>query len=86
MAHDSYMENMTGLQSVAAIERAPALEDLIVVSARNLTPSDFRPLLHKATLKRLSAHFGSEAKNAELKVAAQRAGLETDGNSPFVFA
>ena len=77
---------MKGLRGLAAISCAPALEDLIVVSARNLTPDDFVPLLRKKSLKRLLAYFGSEEKNATLKSAAQRAGLETDDNPAFVFA
>lgn len=80
-----YLENMKGLRGVAAVDRAPALEDLIVVSAPNLTPENFRPLLHKKTLKRLIAYFGSEAKNTALKLAAREAGLETDQNPSFVF-
>jgi hypothetical protein len=80
-----YLENMKGLRGVAAIDRAPALEDLIVVSARNLTPDDFRPLLRKKTLKRLITYFGSQTKNVALKLAAQQAGLETEQNPPFVF-
>jgi hypothetical protein len=54
------------------------------VPARNLTPDDFRPLLRKATLKRLIAHFGSATKNVALKLAAREAGLETDQYPPFV--
>jgi hypothetical protein len=80
-----YLENMKGLRNVAAVDRAPALEDLIVVSARDLTPNDFRPLLRKKTLKRLNIYFGSESKNTALKLAAQEAGLHTDQNPPFVF-
>jgi hypothetical protein len=79
------LENMKGLRSIAAVDRAPALEDVIVVAAPNLIPEDFRPLLRKATLKRLSASFGSESKNAALKSAAREAGLETDRSPPFVF-
>jgi hypothetical protein len=80
-----YLENMKGLRSVAAVDRAPSFEDLIVVSAKNLAPDDFRPLLRKKTLKRLIAYFGSETKNVALKVAARDAGLETDQNPQFVF-
>ena len=80
-----YLENMKGLRDVAAVDLAPAIEDMIFVSAQNLKPDDFRLLLRKKTLKRMNVYFGSEKKNAALKSAAQAAGLETNQNPPFVF-
>jgi hypothetical protein len=80
-----YLENMKGLRDVAAVDLAPALEDLILVSAQNLKPEDFRLLLRKKTLKRMNVDFGSAKKNAALKLAAQDAGLKTNQNPPFVF-
>lgn len=80
-----YLESMSGLTDLKALETAPALEELICVSASPLSPAHFSGLLQKGTLKGLSVGFGSDRKNKELETMIEKAGLQKYRHTEFKY-
>jgi len=80
-----HLENMKGLSTLVPLETAPALEELVCVSAKDLRPKDFEALLRKPTLKRLLAGLGSDSANSAVRVMMQEAGIEVYQRHPFSF-
>ncbi len=66
-----YLENMQGLESLRSLARAPALEEVIHVSA-SLSPEDHAALFDNPAIKRISAGFGSIRKKPGLRSHAAR--------------
>jgi hypothetical protein len=58
-----YLENMKGLEDVSGLEYAPALEQFTHMSAQNMQPKDYIPLLRNPSLKRAAVGAGSDKKN-----------------------
>jgi hypothetical protein len=80
-----YLENMKGLKDVSSIESAPALEELIHVSAHGLEPSDYANLVRAKRLKRALFGFGSDRKNQALLEVMRENGIEEYRHKPFQF-
>ena len=80
-----YLENMKGLKDLSALDSAPALEEIVHVSAQGLTPSDYVGLLKKSSLKKIFVGFGSKQKNNQLEAMGRAAGIEFGVGSPFHF-
>jgi hypothetical protein len=59
------LENMKGLKDISSLANAPSLEEFSHVSANNMKPSDYIPLLQNPSLKKASCGFGSDRKNNE---------------------
>ena len=66
-----YLENMKGLKDILGLEHAPALEELVFVSAMNMQPEDLIPLLRNPNLRRVSCWFGSFKKNTRFEKLAR---------------
>jgi hypothetical protein len=58
-----HVEAMSGLRDLAPLREATALEELLVVDARHMDPSDFASLAGHPTLKRATMGLGSDKKN-----------------------
>ena len=69
------MQNMKGLRDITALTSAPALEDLLYVSALQMEPGDFAELLKSKALKQILVGFGSARKNEALRGSAAKAGI-----------
>jgi hypothetical protein len=80
-----YLENMKGLKDLSALDSAPALEEIVHVSAQGLSPSDYVGLLKKSSLKKMFVGFGSTQKNNQLEAMIKAAGIEFGVRSPFQF-
>lgn len=85
-----YLENMKGLKDVSAIAAAPALEEFTHVSAQNIAPEQYEPLMSMRTLKSVRVGFGSQKKNDAFAESATRNGKNLDAGGKlgkqFVFA
>jgi hypothetical protein len=57
------LENLKGLRDLTALETAPALEEFALVQGNKQVPEDLIPVLNNPTVRRVSAHFGSDRKN-----------------------
>ena len=83
-----YLENMKGLKDVSALRSAPALEEFIHISARNMSVEHYKLLLEIPTLKHALVLFGSERKNQSFEDMMSTGGIQkpTDAHSrPFLF-
>jgi len=80
-----HLENMRGLKDVSAIFRAPALEELVHISAQNIPPEKYKDLMLMPTLRRLRVGFGSRRKNEEFESLVLRSGKTTDTSHQFIF-
>ncbi len=78
-----YLENMQGLESLRSLARAPALEEVIHVSA-SLSPEDHAVLFENPAIKRISAGFGSIRKNQVFEAMLRQRGIGT-AEGRFVF-
>jgi hypothetical protein len=64
------------LRDFTALEHAPALEEFALIQGEHQTPEQLLPVLRNPTVRRVSAGFGSDKKNArfaELRAAAGKA-------------
>jgi hypothetical protein len=59
------LQNLKGLSDLRTVEHAPALNEFALVEGNKQTPDQLVPVLRNSTLRRVSAHFGSERKNRE---------------------
>lgn len=57
------LEDLKALLDVSAIFQAPALQYFRHISARNVAPKNYEPLLESPTLKKVHIGFGSRKKN-----------------------
>lgn len=84
-----HLENMKGLKDITAILQAPALEEFSHVSAQNISPEQYAPLLQMPTLKSVRVGFGSRKKNDAFAQLAMRLGKNLDAGgklaAKFVF-
>jgi hypothetical protein len=62
-----HLEAMSGLTDLSALREALALEELLVVDASHMKPSDFACLSGHLTLKRASIGLGSDRKNRAVR-------------------
>ena len=58
------VQNLKGLDDFTALERAPALEEFALIQGDRQTPEQLVPVLRNRTVRRVSAHFGSDQKNS----------------------
>lgn len=79
------LENMKGLKDLTFLMTAPALEELVHVSAQGREPQQYADLIAKGTLKRLIVGFGSNRKNNELRAMMNKAGVQEYQHSAFSF-
>jgi internalin A len=61
------LDTMKGITDLSAVAAAPALEELIVVSAPQLSPDDFKPFIGHPTLKKMCIGLGSQRKNEQVQ-------------------
>ena len=61
------LHTMKGLTDLSAVAAAPALEELIVVAAPQLSPDDFKPFIGHPTLKKICIGLGSQRKNEQVQ-------------------
>jgi hypothetical protein len=84
-----YLENLKGLGDVSAIAQSPALEEFTHVSAQNIAPAQYEPLMRMPTLKSVRVGFGSQRKNEAFAELATRNGKNLDAGGKlgeqFVF-
>lgn len=84
-----HLENLKGLRDVSAIAKAPVLEEFSHVSAQNIAPEQYEPLMWMPTLKSVRVGFGSQKKNQAFAKLATQSGkkLEAGGKlgEQFVF-
>ena len=81
------MQNMRGLQNVAPLEWAPALEEFCLLQGGNFAPADLLPVLRNVTLVSISASFGSQRRNAEFESTRKEYGkVPFDYWTPFRYA
>ncbi|WP_010581706.1 leucine-rich repeat domain-containing protein [Schlesneria paludicola] len=59
------IENLKALHDFTALETAPALKEFFLIDGRKQIPQQLLPVLNNPNLRRASAFFGSERKNAE---------------------
>jgi hypothetical protein len=57
------VQNLKGLRSLAALERAPVLEEFALIEGKNQTPEQLLPVLRNPTTRTVVAGFGSNRKN-----------------------
>jgi hypothetical protein len=76
---------MKGLKDITMLSSAPALKELIHVSAVGLQPKDFEGVLKKGILKQASVGFGSYKKNQVFRELAVRYGVAEYEPSAFSF-
>ena len=79
------LENMKGLTDLTTLVTAPALEELIYVSAQGRESKQFAELLAKGTLKRMLVGFGNDRKNSELDAMQQAAKVEKYSHRAFSY-
>jgi len=80
-----HLDNMKGLRDVSAIFRAPALEEFIHISARNIAPESYRELMSMPNLKRVLVGFCSRRKNVEFESLVHRSGKSEFRYTAFDF-
>ncbi|MEI6284631.1 MAG: hypothetical protein WCP40_05985 [Opitutae bacterium] len=61
------LDGMKGITDLRSIADAPALEELLVVSAKHLMPEDFKPFVGHPTLKAARIGLGSISKNNQVR-------------------
>jgi hypothetical protein len=79
------LENMKGLTDISALLTAPALEELIHLSAQRTKPEQYFELLERRTLKQLFVGFGNLKRNEMLRDAAAVRGIKPWDGDKFVF-
>jgi hypothetical protein len=77
------LDNMKGLKLLAALERAPALEELVVVDAAHLQPQDLLPAFRNKTLRRALVRLGSLKKNQRVKELMDEFGIAEFNRDEF---
>ena len=80
-----YLENMKGLRDVSAICNAPALEEFIHISARNIAPESYKCLMDMPTLRQVGVGFGARRRNEDFENLAARSGKSKYRPTKFVF-
>lgn len=80
-----YLENLNGLEDIARVVSAPALEEFMHASAEGMELDHYFELLKKPTLRRMWVGFGSVRKNEALRQLAEQAGIEEYQRSDFTF-
>ena len=80
-----YLENMKGIKDVSEIAHAPALEEFIHVSARNIAPEKYRDLFKMPSLRSVRVGFGSPKKNQEFQSLLASSGKDQHLPTGFVF-
>jgi hypothetical protein len=80
-----YLENMKGLKDIAALVKAPGLEELMHCDAKGMEPTQYADLLASKCLKRIFVGFGSSRKNKELLDQARAVGIQEFERSQFLF-
>jgi len=67
-----YLENLSRLVDMASLQFAPALNELIYVNAKNLSPEDLLPVLKNEKVRAVHCGFGSSKKNSSFLILAQQ--------------
>lgn len=80
-----HLDNMKGLKDFSALEKLPALEELVHVAAPGGVPAQYAALLGMPSLKSLLVGFGSHQKNEELRLMAEAAGKDAYRHTAFRF-
>jgi hypothetical protein len=80
-----YLENMKGLEDISRLEHAPALEEFAHVSAQNMQPEDYIPLLRNPSLKRAAVGFGSDRRNSQFNELMREHSIEPHRFEEFEF-
>src|SRR5262245_39320374 len=78
------IQNLKGLLDLSALEGAPALEEFALVQGDRQTPEQLLPVLRNPTVRRVSAHFGSDRKSREFLRLRAEHGKDGGGSlEPF---
>jgi hypothetical protein len=84
-----HLENLKGLRDVSAIAKARALEEFSHVSAQNIAPEQYEPLMRMPTLRSVRVGFGSQKKNEAFAALTTQNGKNLDAGGKlgkqFVF-
>jgi len=80
-----YLENMKGLDKLDNLFQSPSLEEFLHVSALNVSPEKYEPLVKIKTLKYASVGFGSDKKNKILEKVLDEHDIQPYTYKPFVF-
>jgi hypothetical protein len=73
------IQNLKGLRDFSCLEGAPALEEFALVQGERQTPEQLLPVLRNPTVRRVSAHFGSDRRNREFSRLRTEHGKEAAG-------
>jgi len=79
------LENMSGLRSLAPLEHAPALEELLLFDAPQFGPEDLLPVLRNQSLKRAAIGLGSDRKNRGARELMAQHGVAECARSGFAY-
>jgi hypothetical protein len=80
-----YLETMKGLEDLAGLFKAPALEEYVHLCAQNMTPEQYQKLLEIKSLKKALIRFGSDKKNNQMDALMHNHGIEQFAHESFVF-
>lgn len=81
-----HLDNLKGLKDITRLSSAPALEELIHVSASGMQPEYYEDLFRKGVLKRASVGFGSYKKNRTFRELAAPYGVADYQPTAFPFS
>jgi len=71
-----HLDTMNGLKDISSLGQAPSLMEFMHWSANNMRIEDYIPLLTNPTVQRVRASFGSDKRNKEFEMMAERYGKE----------
>jgi len=80
-----YLENLKGLKNLNSLEFAPNLKEFIYVMAQNQEPRNIIPVLKNPNLEKVFCRFGSDKKNNEFDVLAEKYGKKQYDYSEFKY-
>ena len=66
------LENMKGLKNIKNLKNSQSLEDFIFFEAVNFEPKSIIPILENSNIKNVRCFFGSEMKNKEFEILAEK--------------
>ncbi len=72
------LETMKELRDISSLENVPNLKEFIHISAQNMQPEDYIPLLKNESVSSLCVGFGSDKRNTVFRKLAQEYGKQAD--------
>jgi hypothetical protein len=80
-----YLNNLKGLRDIRSLTTAPSLEAVLHFSANGIDPTQYRQVLKKSSIKRISVGFGSLEKDKKLNDYALTLGIEPSRRNRLSF-